>query len=170
MRAQERGEDKALRRDLRPPCLEGVLERAREKMAMHDKSQIRVNWYMMTQGGEMACKTRKKVYAVSEELGKAVDAKIDDGCEHIIKPIALVFRTQTERATRMYKDRIQKILNEAVPEEPRKTSHVKLTRKSRRTHPDGTVEEVTDTYEGPLEGCPWEKNKRQKTDPNAIES
>ena len=70
----------------------------------------------------------------------------------------------------MYEERIQKILDEAVPEEPRKTTHVKLTRNSRRTHTDGTVEEVTETYEGPLESCPWEKNKRQKTGDNALES
>ena len=139
-------------------------------MAVHDKSQTRVNWFSQTQGGEMACKTRKKVYDVSEELGKAVDEKIDNKCEHIIKPIVLVLRTKGERATRLYEDRIQKILNEAVPEEPRKTSHVKLTRKSRLIHPDGTVKEVTETYEGPLEACPWEKNKRQKTDDNALES
>ena len=139
-------------------------------MAMHDKSQIRVNWYKKTQGGDMACTTRKKVYAVSEELGRAVDVKIDAKCEHIVKPITLVFRTKGERATRMYEERIQKILDEAVPEEPRKTTHVKLTRNSRRTHTDGTVEEVTETYEGPLEACPWEKNKRQKTGDNALES
>ena len=180
MRAQERGEDKALRRDLRPPCLEGVLERAREKMAMHDKSQIRVNWYMMTQGGEMACKTRKKVYAVSEELGKAVDAKIDDGCEHIIKPIALVFRTQTERATRMYKDRIQTIVNEAVPQTPNPTKTVHVHRKGRemykRTKPDGTVEEVTREFEEDLDipADVWmeSEKKKPKTDQpdNAIGS
>ena len=70
----------------------------------------------------------------------------------------------------MYEDRIQTFLSEAKPNEPRKTSHVKLTRTSRRTHPDGTVEEVTETYEGPFEGCPWEKNKRQKTDDKAIGS
>ena len=139
-------------------------------MAMHDKSQIRVNWYKKTPGGDMACQTRKNVYGVCEELGKAVDEKIDAKCEHIVKPITLVFRTKGERATRLYEDRIQKILNEAVPEEPRKTSHVKLTRESRRTHPDGTVDVVTETYEGPYEGCRWGENKRQKTDPNAIES
>ena len=139
-------------------------------MAVHDKSQIRVNWYKKTPGGEMACQTRKAVYGVSEELGKAVDEKIDAKCEHIVKPITLVFRTKGERATRMYEERIQKILDEAVPEEPRKTTHVKLTRNSRRTHTDGTVEEVTEIYEGPLEACPWEKNKRQKTGDNALES
>ena len=146
-------------------------ESERSKMAVHDKSQIRVNWYSLKQGGEMACQTRKKVYGVREELGKAVDEKIDAKCEHIVKPITLVLRTKGERATRMYEDRIQKILNEAVPEEPKKTSHVKLTRTSRLTHPDGTVKEVTETYEGPPEGCPWgENHKRQKTDGNAIDS
>ena len=137
---------------------------------MHDKSQIRVHWYKKTPGGDMACTTRKKVYGVSEELGKAVDEKIDTKCEHIVKPITLVFRTKGERATRMYEERIQKILDEAVPEEPKKTGHVKLTRKSRLIHPDGTVKEVTETYEGPYEGCPWGENKRQKTEGNSLGS
>ena len=64
-------------------------------MTGHDRAQSRVNWYLKTQGGEMACETRKKVYAIDVELGKAVDAKIDSKCEHIIKPIALVFRTKS---------------------------------------------------------------------------
>ena len=97
-------------------------------------------------------------------------ARIDAGGEHFIRRIALGFRTKTERATRMDKDRIQTIVNEAKPEEPKKTGNVKLTRTSRRTHPDGTVEEVTETYEGPYEGCPWGENKRQKTDGNSIGS
>ncbi len=64
-------------------------------MAVHDRAQSRANWYLKTPGGGMACETRKKTYAVGEELGKAVDAKIDAGCEHIIKQIALVFRTKS---------------------------------------------------------------------------
>ena len=64
----------------------------------------------------MACETRKKVYAIDVELGKAVDTqKIDSKCEHIIKPIALVFRTKSERATRMYQDAIETIVREAKP-------------------------------------------------------
>ena len=121
----------------------------------------------------MACETRKKVYAIDVELGKAVDAKIDSKCEHIIKPIALVFRTKSERATRMYKDRIETIVREAVPQTPNptKTVPVKLTRISKRTHPDGTVEEVTEIFEGPAATAMWERSqKKQKTQENAIGS
>ena len=76
----------------------------------------------------MKCETRKKTCAVDAELGQAVNAKIDAGCEGIIKQIRDVFKTKSERVTRIYKDRIETILWNAVPEEPKKTVNVKLTR------------------------------------------
>ena len=151
-------------------------------MAVHDKSQIRVNWYKKTEGGEMACVTRKKVYAIDAELGKTVHGKIDIGCEHIITDITLVFRTKGERASRMHKDRIQTIVQEAKPGPPMKTVHRKIHRKGtetcKRTKPDGTVEEVTREFEEDFD-IPtdrWmeseKKKKKPKTDQpdNAIGS
>ena len=151
-------------------------------MTGHDRAQSRVNWYLKTEGGGMACETRKKLYAIDVELGKAVDAKIDSKCEHIIKPIALVFQTKSERATRMYNDRIETIVREAVPQTPNPTKTVHVHRKGRemckRTKPDGTVEEVTREFEEDFD-IPtdrWmeseKKKKKPKTDQpdNAIGS
>ena len=71
----------------------------------------------------------------------------------------------------MYKDRIETLVREAKPETPKKTTPVKLTKTSKRTHPDGTVEEVTLIYEGPAAADMWEQSqKKQKTDSDAIGS
>ena len=112
-------------------------------MTTYDRAQSRVNWVSQTQGGETKCETRKKTYAVDAELGQAVDAKIDAGCEQIIEQIALLPDEGGAGNIFARKDGIHTILRDAVPEEPKKTVNVKLTRITELIQSDGTVRKVT---------------------------
>ena len=148
-------------------------------MTTHDRAQSRVNWYKKTEGGEMACITRKKVYDLDATLGESVDEKIDGGCENIIPAITLVLRTKSERASRQHKERIETIVQEAKPGPPMKTIrreiHMKGTETCKRTKPDGTVEEVTRDFEEDVEedvpADMWRgEQKRQKTTSDSLDS
>ena len=104
------------------------------------------------------------------------DAEHDSECESIINEISDVFRTKNERASRLWKDRILKIIQGAKPGPPLKTTHreTTATETCKRTHPDGTVEEVTRVIERDIPADVWrqeQKNGKQKPDdppPNAL--
>ncbi len=143
-------------------------------MTAHGNSQKRTNWYEMTEGGEMACITRKQVYGIDASLGTRTDEKIDGGCEHIILAIAHVLRPKKERAKLLYKEKISRIIQEAKPGPPVKTIrreiHRKGTETCKRTKPDGPVEEVTrninETWYEDVPADMWrEEQKRQKKTP-----
>ncbi len=133
-------------------------------MTAHRNSQKRTNWYEMTEGGEMACITRKQVYGIDASLGTRTDEKIDGGCEHIILAIAHVLRPKSDRAKGLYKEKISRIVQEAKPGPPMKTIHRKITETRKRTKADGTVEEVTRVIEEDVPADMWreQQQKRQK--------
>ena len=154
-------------------------------MAAHRKSQQKSNWY--------DTKTREDLKGLSEDLVTRADKKIEEGCGHIIMPMAVAFRGKKPHQIESRKEKIEKIIEEAKPPtETPKMSHTtslclpsglvqEITRSydgqtviviKRRKHPDGTAEEDKRTYTGPeakqmWEGWEGEEQKRRKTSEEA---
>ena len=67
----------------------------------HRDSQAKVNWKKWdAKEFQWACKTREELRPLDQDLEREVTEKIENGCEHIIREIAYVFRRKKEVASR----------------------------------------------------------------------
>ncbi len=91
---------------------------------------------------------------LDQDLEREASEKIENGCEHIIREIAYVFRRKKEVAN--WPEKIKKILLEAKP--PAKTVYQKMTK------PDGTVVEQyipVEVWERHMQSQPEQPKKRK---------
>jgi hypothetical protein len=125
-------------------------------MAAHRKSQQKTHRY--------DTKTREDLKGLDEDLMARADAKIEEGCGHIIMPITIAFRGKKPHQIASRKEKVQKILQGAKPGPPPKTIHRKLTETQTETAPDGTVRVVTRVIEEDIPAGVWQnQEKRRKT-------
>ena len=128
-------------------------------MAAHNHDQQRAHW--------LTSKTREALKGLDEALMTRADAKIEEGCEHIIVPLRNAFRGESDRAKGQRKEKIEKIVAEAKPGPPPKTIHRKITETQTETAPDGTVRNVTRVIEEDIPADVWmnqQKRQRANTD------
>ena len=94
-------------------------------MNWHDISQCEGQWLKVATNEygnvkypiEILNPTRKRIHDICGDLGNRFDHKIlDEACYNIIMKAALVFRKKTEQAKLQYRDKLEAILTNAVPD------------------------------------------------------
>ena len=121
----------------------------------HRRTQHRSNWSKTDDQGKKLNKTREYVWSLG--LGELADGTVANGCEYMSRQMADVRENRGAGKKKLDESgvrpsnwhQIYETTHHSKPLPKAEEGNVKLTETRKRIHPDGTVGEVTKTYEGP---------------------